>query len=185
MTLTITKDDVGKKFKRRDGGSATITRWDERTSFPVCTEWYPGGEYYYRVDGTSCLNEAEYDLIERIAEESVSEFNWDKFNEELSKSTNICAGAKKDIKEAVATALGKALNPQPEKGQVWRRSTGELVQIQSVTDSEYVLADINNIPGNRWGDPRTLTQIHNKFKRDGWVFCAYSLKEYLANGGEL
>jgi len=54
---------VGQQWRRRDGEVVTISTHDvsDYTGYPFCA-----GGHWYRVDGSSCINDSDADLVELI-----------------------------------------------------------------------------------------------------------------------
>lgn len=59
--LTI---EAGKFYKTRDGRKVKIVRVDDTdTQFPYCHDSGDGAHHWLRADGTSCINDAEADIV--------------------------------------------------------------------------------------------------------------------------
>ena len=55
-----------------------------------------------------------------VGEAMTESFNWQAFQEVISKSGNICSGARQDIANAIAAGKGEPTKPVPKAGQVWQ-----------------------------------------------------------------
>lgn len=116
---------------------------------------------------------------------SEREFDWDAFNTELQKSSNICSGARKDIERAVAAGKGDAPAPSfghSNEGEVWEVDTGfdkhKTVFVQAGFGK---FAFIVLGTGNRVFDAKPADEIKVKSARR----LAKNLQEYFTNGGKL
>lgn len=178
--LRLTKDDVGKRFRRADGGIAEIVGWDSLT----CTEWKvyvqhkAGGCIWHSTNGQANIGEEQYNLVERITEEPVNEFDWDKFNEAISKSSNICSGAKQAIERAIAAWRGEEW-VKPLVGQVWRGyDIYDGLWLAAQTSDKKFFIKITN--GTGWLSYSTLQAC---VCAANLKYAAPSLKDYVAQHG--
>lgn len=63
--MLITKNDVGRKVRLRNGKEGVITKYDLGCSYPVCLDLGGGESIWYHLDGTICLGytRREHDIV--------------------------------------------------------------------------------------------------------------------------
>ena len=71
MTLKLDASDVGKRFKRRDGGIETVTEFHPGKGFPVEME---SANTYTNAGRYELYNKHSWDLVERLPEEPAVRF---------------------------------------------------------------------------------------------------------------
>lgn len=146
------------------------------TPFSPHTNWYTdSGRYGVRTDGGHHL-----DLVSEVLPESsrTPEFDWAKFEAGISSSTNICAGAKADIRKAIQDASGLPAATKLRSGAIYALANGASYYIAVVTETAaypenttWILQGIDGT-NTRWRSPTTEDKYSN------WIYVAPSAAEY-------
>lgn len=117
---------------------------------------------------------------------SDKQFDWDAFNKVLQGSGNICAGARKDIENAVAAGKGVKPTRKLVCGQIWTDSDGSLFQIQANGSGKYILAHFDSqYAGCHAGGAYSITELQGKIESGVYAYQAKNFTEYLAKGGKV
>lgn len=178
---------VGGRYLRKDGEETSIFRYEPENQCEGSRYPYRGGisGLAYTEEGLFLVdNPGVFDIIEQLwpapgvildnKEENttMSEFNWQKFNESISRSTNICSGAKKDIEEAIRAAGGEVESiPEIREGQVYQFRLGTQPRLIVEVNGEYHVIGLHS-GFKLYDDPLLL------IKNGDYKFLAPSPEEY-------
>ncbi len=158
----------GQTYETQNGIAVKVKDHADGTSCP----FRGSNNFWYRPNGESNIGSCDL-----ILKEIPMSFDLTKFVAELSKSTNICAGAKADIQRAADVAGGKILKPVLKRGQVWTTKYDGIRLI--------VVNDTGNLISMTGTGLIGTSTPQKDIDTGNYTFVAESLKDYIAAGGSL
>ena len=107
---------------------------------------------------------------------SDKQFKWDEFNKVLQGSSNICAGARKDIENAIKAGRGDPA--EPKLGEVWVLEGDATPGMWVLNDSGRLIFMYGLLS---WDSPWEIPEARTR----GAKTRAKNVAAYLATGGKI
>ena len=110
---------------------------------------------------------------------AAKEFDWKAFEEQIEKSTAICANGKRDIKAAISAGKGIKPTPTVSPGQIWRhRVMGVWMVVGTSNGPRLVGFDTDYYVGTFWARDDTFANQQQDFE-----FVGDSPRDYIRSVG--
>jgi len=171
----LTKDDIGKRFRQRDGSIVSLVDHDTgRIPFRS------NAGHWYSENGKTAGETKAWELVECLDDKQEPAVNAtpEQINKAIDGMDALCTKGREQVKGLIETLFGVELkNPVPQAGEVWRyTSSGSLYLIVN----SGTIMKLDN--GKVFGNGTLLDAIYaDKPVKAGWTKVAENLDDYTAN----